>query len=170
MSFDIEIFRDNGATPGQLDGTDTLVDTVATTVGTGAWSKTGLKPDSYIVCEVQKANWTQSKPRSGGEPGLRRGRREYGERRRLCRDADFRSGSQNVDFGNYRDASLSGVKFEDKNADGTKDAGDTGPVTASFDIKIFRDNGATRVSSMARTHWSTPSRPRWGLALGRSPV
>ena len=50
---------------------------------------------------------------------------------------------ENVDFGNYRDASLSGVKFEDKNADGTKDAGDTGPATASFDIKIFRDNGAT---------------------------
>ena len=67
-SFDIKIFRDNGATPGQLDGTDTLVDTVPTAAGTGVWSKTGLKPGDYIVCEVQKTNWHQSKPDPSASP------------------------------------------------------------------------------------------------------
>src|SRR5919201_1500001 len=55
VSFDVKIFRDNGSNAGQLDSGDTLVDTVATAAGTGAWSKSGVKPDSYVVCEVQKS-------------------------------------------------------------------------------------------------------------------
>ena len=86
-SFDVKIFRDNGTQPGELDSGDTLVDTVAMTAGTGAWSKAGLKPDSYIVCEVQKADWHQSKPDPSASPVCGPARSGRPERRRVCGDA-----------------------------------------------------------------------------------
>ena len=98
-----------------------------TAINTGAWSKSGLKPDGYIVCEVQKATWTQSKPDPAASPVC--GAASTGDPSGGGYAETLISGQdrENVDFGNYRDASLSGVKFEDKNADGTKDAGETGP-------------------------------------------
>ena len=123
VSFDVKIFRDNGATPGQLDGTDTLVDTVPTAAGTGAWSKTGLKPDSYVVCEVQKMNWTQSKPDPSTSPvcgAPTTGNASGGGYAETLISGQDR---QNVDFGNYRNATIKATKYEDNNANGRRRRG-----------------------------------------------
>ena len=69
VSFNIRIYKDNGTTPGSLDAGDTPVDTVATVAGTGLWSKAGLKPGAYLVCEESKAGWTQSAPSNGDTTG-----------------------------------------------------------------------------------------------------
>jgi len=80
------------------------------TDATGHYSISGIQLGLYRVYEVQQAGWTQSYPASG-----------YWE-------VDFTSGLDDTgnDFGNWTPASIEGMKFEDRDGDGTKDAGDTG--------------------------------------------
>ncbi len=73
-----------------------------------------LAPGEYHIREEMVAGWTQSLPISVY------GTVYYPER--------FLGGeiAENNDFGNWQPATKSGVKFEDKNADGYRDPGDEG--------------------------------------------
>ncbi len=117
-----------------------VVQTTTTAATTGAYSFTGITPGSYLVCEFPSAGWTQSAPSNtacsgvtGAAPGgyaitLTSGQSDTGN-----------------DFGNYQMASKSGMKFEDMNANGVKDAGDT-PVSG-VTIKLLNAAGTSVVQT-----------------------
>ena len=82
-----------------------------------ASTRSSLNPGKYVVCEVQQATWTQSFP-AGTACGASAG--GWG----ITLDSgELDSGN---DFGNYRQATKTGIKFNDLNGDGVKDAGEPG--------------------------------------------
>jgi hypothetical protein len=89
-------------------------------------------PQAYIIVEVLNAGWTQSFPRtlpnSVLDPGLNTGSVSLGEYGYAVtiQPCDPNSGLDDLDFGNFRHAAKSGVKFEDTNGNGAKDAGEPG--------------------------------------------
>ena len=120
--WDIKAFADTDA-DGVLDAAEYAAGAVATSTTdvNGAYSLT-LNPGKYIVAEVKQANWFQSYPNntiaSAGSATLNPG----GYAITLTAG---QTDSDN-DFGNYQKASKSGMKFEDLNANGAKDAGEPG--------------------------------------------
>src|SRR5207248_886444 len=114
-------YADTGSVAGVLDGGDSLVAST-TTDGSGAYSLT-LEPGSYIVTEQSQAGWTESFPGAPGNYAI-----------------TLTSGQTdaNNDFGNYRQAVKSGIKFND--LDGTG-AGTTGPGVSGFTILAYADSG-----------------------------
>src|SRR6185437_16526209 len=142
VSFDIRVYKDNGSTPNVLDGSDTLASSTLTTSGTGAYSFSNLKPGNYLVCETQKSGWTQSQPDPSSSPvcGAPVTGNPSGGGYAFALTSNQ---SKTVgDLGNYQNASISGVKYEDANANGTKDGSESGP-SVSFDIRVYKDNGST---------------------------
>jgi hypothetical protein len=123
------------------------VDTVATTAGTGAWSKSGLKPDKYIVCEVQTANWTQSKPDPTSSPVC--GPATTGAASGGGYAVTLASGEdrQNVDFGNYRDAKIEVTKYQDTNGNGQRDAGE--PPLEGWQFSVGAQTASTGTDGKA---------------------
>ena len=89
-------------------------------------------PQEYIIVEVLNAGWTQSFPRSLQnrvlDPGLNTGSVSLGEHGYAItiQPCDPNSGLNDLDFGNFQYATKSGVKFEDRNGNGVKDAGEPG--------------------------------------------
>lgn len=90
-----------------------------TTDSDGYYSFADLEPGAYTVCESQKEGWNQSAPAEGYD----------------CKDGDgtgfqetlgFGEQASDLDFGNWTEASKAGTKYEDDNADGTRDAGEDG--------------------------------------------
>src|SRR5207247_1790148 len=139
VAFTISVYKDNGSTAGKLDGTDSFAASTSTaTDGTGSWSVTGLTPGNYIVCETQKAGWTQSAPTPTSGASA------------ICGPpvtATFSGGGYSfslvsnqsktgVDFGNYTTGKVSGHKYEDPNADG--DLSD-GTGLSGWTIKVYTD-------------------------------
>ena len=92
----------------------------------GKYSFVDLKPGVYTFREDLKAGWSQSLPGGAGE---------YTE--------TFGSGDQslNNNFGNYQNATKSGTKFEDANANGTFDSGEEG--LAGWTIYIDANNNSS---------------------------
>ncbi len=102
----------------------------STQTGTGgAYSFTGIAPGSYTVEEVAQIGWTQSYPASPGTHSFT-----------LVSGV---AGPTNIDFGNWRTTGLSGMKFEDLNGNGAKDAGE--PGLKDWTIKLM--SGATEIAS-----------------------
>jgi uncharacterized repeat protein (TIGR01451 family) len=132
---------------GTKDAGETTVANSAVTNASGAYSMS-LTPGKYVVCEVLQAGWNQSFP-SGTACGA--GAAGYG--------ITLTSGQldSDNDFGNYRNATKSGVKFEDLNANGVKDAGEPGlsgwTITAFVDANGngTKDAGETTVGGSAVT-------------------
>jgi hypothetical protein len=97
-----------------LTGTDGMggpVDLSTTTDVNGDYSFPNLKPGTYQVCETLQTDWYQSFPAGG------------------CYDITLASGDDDTgnDFGNYQNATKSGTKFEDLDADGQpQEAGEPG--------------------------------------------
>src|SRR5204862_500321 len=93
-----------------------------TTDGSGAYSLT-LAPGSYIVTEQSQAGWTESFPGAPGNYAI-----------------TLTSGQTdaNNDFGNYRQAVKSGIKFND--LDGTG-AGTTGPGSTASPFLAMAASG-----------------------------
>ena len=81
-----------------------------TTAANGSYSFS-LKPGTYTFREVQQAGWTQSYPAAPGT---------YTE---TLTSHQVVNGN---DFGNWTPATKTGMKFEDLDADGVKDAGEPG--------------------------------------------
>jgi allantoicase len=93
-------------------GSEITPTTIDTTDAGGNYGFFDLKPGSYTVTEIQQTGWTQTFPVSGQH------------------DVTLISGQtfETLDFGNKKDASgsISGTKFHDLNADGTRDSGEAG--------------------------------------------
>ena len=100
-----------------------------------------LNPGTYRICEVLQANWTQSFPNPANTAcqGLA-GVSPSGYSVTVTSQGTF----ANNNFGNYTTGSVSGQKWEDKNANGVKDAGDNG--LADWHIRVFNAAG-TQVGS-----------------------
>src|SRR5215472_6274537 len=103
-----------------------------TTNGSGNYSLT-LKPGQYVVEEVSQAGWTQSFP-NGGTYAV-----------------SLSSGATdtNNDFGNFQQATKSGEKFDDLNANGVKDAGE--PGLSGWTIQAFADSNGNGVVDPGET-------------------
>src|SRR2546422_388546 len=134
-----------------LDAGETTIAASAMTDGSGAYTLT-LNPGTYVVCEVLQAPWTQSRPTntkcvagSGLGPG------GYA--------LTVTSGSSETgnDFGNFQQGTKSGVKFNDLNGNGAKDAGEPGlpgwTINAYVDANGNGqlDAGETTVATSAAT-------------------
>ncbi|MDD4650810.1 MAG: SdrD B-like domain-containing protein, partial [Methanothrix sp.] len=89
----------------------TIVATTTTGPG-GAYSFTNIAPGSYTVQEIVQSGWTQSFPAAPGTQSVT-----------LVSGV---AGPTDVDFGNWRTTGFSGVKFEDLNGNGIRDAGEPG--------------------------------------------
>ncbi|MDD4652193.1 MAG: SdrD B-like domain-containing protein, partial [Methanothrix sp.] len=89
----------------------TIVATTTTGPG-GAYSFTNIAPGSYTVQEIVQSGWTQSFPIAPGTQSVT-----------LVSGV---AGPTDVDFGNWRPTGFSGVKFEDLNGNGFRDAGEPG--------------------------------------------
>ncbi len=94
----------------------------AVTAADGTYTISGIVPGTWRVKEVAQAGWTQSYPAGG------------------YHEETFTSGAAltDNDFGNWRPASKSGMKFHDLDADGVKDAGEMG--LAGWTIYVDYDN------------------------------
>ncbi len=93
------------------DGRGNPVNLSTVTSAGGSYSFT-VPPGTYTVCEVLKAGWIQSYPPGSG-----------------CYNVTLVSGQvdDDNDFGNFRPATKSGVKFEDLDGDGSaREAGEPG--------------------------------------------
>src|SRR5262249_40064926 len=124
--WNIRAYADNNPANGVLDAaefgagpaTGGKVNTVA-----GGGERIGLKPGSYTVCEVLKPNWIHSYPAPNNNKcsaGAGLGTSGYAI---TLASGQVDSGN---DFGNWRQGSKSGTKYNDLNANGTRDAGEPG--------------------------------------------
>jgi hypothetical protein len=116
--------------------TPVLVTSTTTNTTTGAYSLT-LSPGNYIICEVPQAAWFQSAPANtncSAIAGVSAGGHKV----------TVTSGSSATakDFGNYRQGSVTGTKFEDPNADGNLADGTVPAGPTAWSIRAYRDNGA----------------------------
>jgi protocatechuate 3,4-dioxygenase beta subunit len=117
----------SGWTIKLMNGTTEVASTL-TSAG-GAYSFVGIAPGSYTVEEVAQSGWTRSYPASPGSHAIT-----------LVSGV---AGPTNINFGNWRATGFSGMKFEDLNGNGTKDAGE--PGLSGWTIRLM--NGTTEVVS-----------------------
>jgi hypothetical protein len=98
--------------------------TTATAVGTGAYSVSNLKPGDYLVCETQKASWTQSQPDPSSSPVC--GAPVTGNPSGGGYAFTLTSGQSKTvgDIGNYRNATITVTKYNDRNGNHQQDAGE----------------------------------------------
>ena len=116
----------NGTDASTLQTTTTADGTNGTTLGNYQFSN--LPPGNYIACEGTQTGWTQSFPQPGtGIVSCPNGTRGYAF---LMTGADHTGN----DFGNFRNGTVSGIKFKDKADNGAKDTGDT--ALAGWTISI----------------------------------
>ncbi len=99
-----------------------------------------LPPGKYVICETQQAGWFQSWP-ANTICGVNAGGWAI-----TLASGDLDSGN---DFGNYRNATKSGVKFEDLDADGVKDAGE--PGLSGWTINAFADTNSNGIKDAGET-------------------
>jgi hypothetical protein len=134
--------RDSGE-PGlsgvqiHLFGTDGLGNAVhlhATTDANGNYS-ISAPPGNYTACETVPAGYTQSFPTSGPSCSAHTGQSTFGYTVTLT-SGGTDSGN---DFGNFRNGTKSGQKFEDVNGNGVKDA--TEPGVSGVQIHLFGTDG-----------------------------
>jgi hypothetical protein len=169
----IKIYKDangNGtledADDGTADSAFTTFRTDATTDSAGGYSFPALPNGNYIVCETAQpagasgitptTGWKESLPNANNTDKANcsavTGLAAVGYKVNIAGVADTGN-----DFGNYHPAVKSGVKFNDLNANGVKDAGEPGlngwTINAYKDTdgNGVRDNGETTVAATATT-------------------
>jgi hypothetical protein len=103
------------------DGRGNAVHLHATTDVNGNYS-ISAPPGSYTACETVPAGYTQSFPTSGPSCLAHTGQSTFGYTVTLT-SGGTDSGN---DFGNFRNATISGTKFKDADAGGDKDADEIG--------------------------------------------
>ncbi len=100
-----------------------------TTAPNGAYSFSNLAPGAYDVSEVQKPGWTQTAP-AGGTHSI-----------------NLNANTANLNFGNRMPAppkgSISGLKFEDRNANGNRDPGENGLSGWTIQLKDLKTGKLT---------------------------
>ncbi len=113
------IFMDNNGN-GQWDMDEPL----RLTVGGGLYSFENLLPGTKRMMEVPQAGWTQTTP----NPNT------------ISLTPTSWPGALDTDFGNFRNVTVSGVKFNDLNGDGVRDPGD--PGIPGWPIRLSVGGGA----------------------------
>jgi hypothetical protein len=116
------------------DGRGNAVHLHATTDVNGAYS-ISAPPGSYTACETVPAGYTQSYPTSGPSCSGHTGASGIGWAVTLTSGL-LDSGN---DFGNFRNATISGTKFKDADAGGDKDVGESG--LSGWEIHLFGTDG-----------------------------
>lgn len=120
------------------------------TGGDGSYRISGLRPGTYTVDEEHRAGWTQSYPSTGTHTVTVTSGQTVGD----------------LDFGNWRPATISGRKFDDRAVDGAG-AGDPGVrdwgiTLGSLEARTDADGsysfaglkpGAYTVAEVQRDHW-----------------
>ncbi|HEY4232119.1 MAG TPA: SdrD B-like domain-containing protein [Lacipirellulaceae bacterium] len=104
----------------------------ATTDASGNWSVANLTAGNYTVQEVTQSGWTQTSSGSG-----------------YTLSAAVGQSIGNLSFGDFKNITLSGAKWEDHNGDGLWQNGDQG--LAGWHILI---NGVDRAITDANGNWS----------------
>src|ERR671917_449962 len=135
---------------------------VATTDAEGKYAFY-VKPGSYTVCEEQQTGWTQSYPTAGGADcsghthsgTITSGAKGYAITLTSGQD------DKDNDFGNYKKAKKSGMKFEDKDGDGVKGAGEV--CVDRWNIRLR--NAVGSIHEVAHTHGGTSSPGAKGYAI-----
>jgi hypothetical protein len=122
----INLYDDSGSVSGDLDGGDVLLDST-TTAADGTWSFGDLDPGAYNVEEVLSGTGYKSNDTTDFFVELTSGE-TYGV-------------NDDTTFLNYAPAEITGVKYEDQNADGDEDAEDTNPI-AGIVINLYDDSGS----------------------------
>ena len=117
------------------DGRGNAVHLHATTDSSGAYT-ISAPPGSYTACESVPAGYTQSFPTSGPSCAGHTGASGIGWAVTLT-SGSLDSGN---DFGNFRNATISGMKFKDADAGGDKDSGEVG--LSGWQIHLFGTDGA----------------------------
>ena len=85
----------------------------------------------YSVCEVLTTGWINSDP-GGGTVGDPNGST-------LCENVSVTVGGESfVNFGNFQTFTIAGMKFKDADADGVKDASETG--LSGWTMLLFKDD------------------------------
>src|SRR4029077_9720538 len=115
---------------GSFDSGEAIADTTTTGAG-GSYSLSVTPGAKYVVCETQQSGWHQSQPSNSVCAGAATG--GYA----IASTSSNQTISGN-DFGNYRNATISGLKYEDQNANGSKDSGDLG--LAGWTITAYTDS------------------------------
>lgn len=111
----------------RLTGTTTQGSPVSLTTntdGNGNYSFANLDRGSYTVCEVDQADWTQTYPTDNAG----------------CYAIEVTTSGQSwseLDFGNAQEGSIQGRKFDDLNADGTRDSGNE-PVLNGWTVTLYK--------------------------------
>jgi len=105
-----------------------------------------LSPGTYTVCEAPQEGWIQSFPREGPDCSGHDGAGGVGWALQLGIGEDL----SGIDFGNFRNATVSGVKFRDSDDDSTRDAGEVG--LEGWQIHLF---GATGAGGAVHLHTTT---------------
>src|SRR6185437_12750882 len=128
---------------GVLSATEFGAGTAATdvTAANGSYTLSGLKPGSYVVCETQQSPWIESKP-TGSKCAATGSGADGGYAETLVSN-QTKAGD---DFGNYRNAKITGRKFDDLNADGTDNAG-SDPGVGGFVVSAYSDTNGDGVLS-----------------------
>src|SRR5207237_856397 len=137
--FTINAYADNG--DGSLSAAEFAAGTAASTstAANGSYTLSGLKPGSYIVCEIQQSSWIQSKP-SNSKCAATLSGADGGYAETLISN----QAATGDDFGNYRNATISGRKFDDLNANGVDNSD---PGVGGFTINAYADNGDGSLSA-----------------------
>lgn len=107
-----------------------------TTDANGAYSLS-LTPGSYTIKEVCTSGWLQSLPAPTNGCGS-------GVYNITLESQEVDSGN---DFGNFRKATKSGVKFHDLDADGVKDSGE--PLLSGWEITLVGTDGLGNAVSLS---------------------
>jgi len=125
---------------GKLNDGDYLY-TYDTTDSNGDYSLKLKKGVQYIVVEELQDDYFQSSPAAGsGLVSVNTSNADLGQYGYVVKLYYNESGN---DFFNFRQATKSGVKFLDKNANGTRDAGDTG--LGGWTIRAYRDTNGNNL-------------------------
>ena len=120
----------------------------ATSGANGSYTISGVGPGFFKITEVLKSGWTQTKG------GLGRG----GPYVVTTNSGVNVSGD---DFGNFKDITVSGVVFYDKNANGVRDAGE--PGLSGWVIRVIGENTVLTATTRRERHvlhlWGRPGFP-----------
>ena len=138
----IRAFEDDG--DGTLSATEASAPAAAygdDTDADGKYTLT-LDPGDYVVCEQLEASWFQSAP-SNVKCKAVTGAGEGGHAVTVASG----SSSADYDFGNYRQGTVSGMKFEDDNADGSNAADPADKPLEDWTIKAYADDGDGTLSA-----------------------
>jgi SdrD B-like domain len=128
----------------------------------GFYAFNNLQNGDYIVCEVLQDTWHQSLPNSGSS--------ELADCTSQSGDATLgpngyaftMSGADQPgnDFGNFQNATVSGMKFKDADADGVKDASEIG--LGGWEIHVF---GTSAQGAAIHQHATTVSNGTYSVVV-----